>query len=78
MSQSHALDCISHEQDSIPLLEASKKKKKKEEAFLSWLTQMHPIQWKTEWKTHKLSLLKVLIDVIIAHLMSLDFYCSSN
>lgn len=33
MSQSHALDCISHEQDSIPLLEASKKKKKKKKSF---------------------------------------------
>lgn len=77
MSQSHALDCISHEQDSIPLLKASKKKKKKKSFYLD-LPKMHPIQWKTEWKTHKLSLLKVLIDVIIAHLMSLDFYCSSN
>lgn len=48
MSQSHALDCISHEQDSIPLLKASKKKKK--EVFLSWLTQNAPYSMKNRMK----------------------------
>lgn len=50
MSQSHALDCISHEQDSVPLLEASKKKKKKRRSLFILTYPNAPYSMKNRMK----------------------------